>query len=406
MNNDPVNKVLFVLPYYDPFKDEGAKKRMLMFMEIASRNGFEVYAIAGVHASIYRKAIKHKEVFDQKYSWTILPFFGLFRNALFHRITRLLFRAAISSLCRKNRFAYIQAETTAGGYLAGNGNGTPVLVDYHGDILDETLCVDPTLGPSSWKYKTVLDVIRKTAAKCDHAVFVSAKMQELILKQTGVDLGNNVIFPCVAEESRPVSGECPEFRSRIRDRIVLSYLGGLQPWQNVDRILDIVIELGKIDKRIFFALFTPHDPNPYRERLDRIGTDNYFIKSLGKSEVQTYFSHVDVSFLLRDDRPLNQVSSPTKIRESLALGIPVIGTMYSGDIESVVRHDYNGFILSDVTPRKDEIPALCDFIRRVASQKETFKARCVESVRDQDQKHFEKEYMDYINTQFQPHRHA
>lgn len=406
MKHDPDNNVLFVLPYYDPFKDEGAKKRMNMFMEIAAGNGLKVFAIAGVHASIYLQAIKHKEVFDQNYSWTVIPFFGLFRNALFHRITRFLFQAAISRLCRKNRFAYIQAETTAGGYLAINRKGIPVLVDYHGDILDETLCVDPTLAPSSWKYKTVSDVIRKTAAKCSHAIFVSTKMQELLFKQTGIDLKNNMIFPCVAEGSQPVSGDCPEFTSRIQDRIVLSYLGGLQPWQNVDRILDIVIELRKLDKRIYFALFTPHDASIYRERLDRIGAENYYIKSLSKSEVQTYFSHVDVSFLLRDDRPLNQVSSPTKIRESLALGVPVIGTKYSGDIESLVRHDYNGFILSDVTPQKDEIPALYDFISRVASQKEAFKAGCVESVKDQDQKHFEKKYMEYVNSQFQSQDHA
>ena len=403
MINHPDRKVLFVLPYYDPFRDEGAKKRMLMFMEIASRNGFEVHAIAGVHASIYLQSLIHKEVFEQNYSWTVIPFFGLFRNALFHRITRFLFRAAIGIQCRKNRFAYIQAETTAGGYLAGDRKDTPILVDYHGDILDETLCVDPSLDASSWKYKTVLDVIRKTTAKCGHAIFVSTRMQDLLLEQTGVDLKNNVIFPCVAEEPQLSPEDCPEFRSRIQNRIVLSYLGGLQPWQNVDRILDIVIELRKIDPKIFFALFTPHDTGIYKERLDRIGAENYFIKSLSKSEVQTYFSNVDASFLLRDDRPLNRVSSPTKIRESLALGIPVIGTGNSGDIESIVRHDCNGFILSDVTPRKDEIPALYDFIRRVASQKDVFKNRCVESVRDQDQKHFEKKYMDYINTRFQPH---
>ena len=406
MNHDPDKKALFVLPYYDPFKDEGAKKRMLMFMEIAAGNGFQIHAVAGVHASIYLKAIKHKEVFEKNYSWTILPFFGLFRNALFHKITRFLFRVAINNLCRENRFAYIQAETTAGGYLAIGENEIPVLVDYHGDILDETLCVDPTLDKASWKYKTVLDVIRKTAEKCGHAIFVSTKMQELLLKQTGIDLKNNVIFPCVAEGNQQSSGDCPEFRNRIQNRIVLSYLGGLQPWQNVDRILDIVIELRKLDKRVFFALFTPHDTGIYQEKLDWIGAENYYIKSLSKSEVQTYFSHVDVSFLLRDDRPLNRVSSPTKIRESLALGIPVIGTKYSGDIESIVRHDYNGFILSDVTPQKDEIPALYDFISRVASQKEAFKSRCVESVMDQDQKHFEEKYMEYINTQFQPHGHA
>ena len=115
--NSTNNKVLFILPYYNPFLNEGAKNRMDTFMDIAYRNGYNVFAVVGLNASYYFKSFFKKPLI-REYNWIILPFFGMFRNFFFHAITLLLFRLTIKMLYSKNTFIFCQAETTVGGYLA------------------------------------------------------------------------------------------------------------------------------------------------------------------------------------------------------------------------------------------------------------------------------------------------
>ena len=120
-----------------------------------------------------------------------------------------------------------------------------------------------------------------------------------------------------------------EYKDIINEKIVLGYSGGLQKWQNIDKIINIVARLREIDSNIYLMIFTNHSIDIYKKLLLKIGEENYNVKALKAKDIPSYLKLFDAGFLLRDNWVLNKVSSPTKICEYLAAGVPVICTQYS-----------------------------------------------------------------------------
>lgn len=108
-----------------------------------------------------------------------------------------------------------------------------------------------------------------------------------------------------------------------------------------------------------------------------MGVENYYIKDLLPAEVPSYLKLLDAGFLLRDDLVLNTVSSPTKICEYLAAGVPMICTEYSGDYARSVRHGKEGFVLKN-HPNYDfhTITELLIYLKEVKTNRADYK-KCV-----------------------------
>ena len=151
------------------------------------------------------------------------------------------------------------------------------------------------------------------------------------------------------------------------DRIVIGYCGGLQQWQNIDKILDVTIALHQMEPRIFFVLYTNSDIRSIQTRLTQLGRHNCFVKALHTDEVPSYLKIMDAGFLLRDDLILNRVSSPTKISEYLAAGAGLICTPYSGDYKELTVEGENCFVLRDYD--NDEYVHLLSWLKKFRTER-------------------------------------
>jgi len=109
------------------------------------------------------------------------------------------------------------------------------------------------------------------------------------------------------------------------------YAGGVQAWQNIDRM----IEIANTAPRPLRFEFLSAQHESIRSLAEGTSLpDRAQFGVVSKDELVQRYLAADLGFVLRDDTAVNRVSCPTKLSEYLAFGvIPVIKSAKIGDFE-------------------------------------------------------------------------
>ena len=83
------------------------------------------------------------------------------------------------------------------------------------------------------------------------------------------------------------------------------------------------------------------------------------------------------------------MSSPTKICEYLAAGVPMICTRHSGDYARSITNGINGFVADEPDFTEAEVKELLQWLLKVKANREEISSKCVKSVEDRT---FEAEF--------------
>lgn len=122
-----------------------------------------------------------------------------------------------------------------------------------------------------------------------------------------------------------------------RARPVVVYAGGLQSWQNVDRMLQTV---AACRDRYEFRFYTGAAEELRRRAAAHGVADVVRIATVAPAGLSAIYADADFGFVLRDDIAVNRVSCPTKLSEYLALGVvPIVSLVDIGDFQALgYRH--------------------------------------------------------------------
>jgi glycosyltransferase involved in cell wall biosynthesis len=120
---------------------------------------------------------------------------------------------------------------------------------------------------------------------------------------------------------------------------VLSYLGALGSWYCLDEMLQLFKKISEIKPNALFLILSHTNKNYILDTIKKhtLNPANFIIKEVSRNDVPKYLaaSDVNVSFI----RPVYSkiASSPTKLGEVLAMGIPVITNSGVGDVAEMVN---------------------------------------------------------------------
>ncbi len=203
-----------------------------------------------------------------------------------------------------------------------------VIADIRGAIVDELANRKNFLSKIYSYYAEKLE--RIIFNKSDCFFFVSENMKNFYKKRYNFSQ-KSYIFPTIVDEkyffkSEKIRKEMRE-KLKIGNRITYIYVGSVEYWQNLDRIILKFDEINKVSnyKKYFFIILTTDK----RWVIDfciknKINTKNFYIDKVPYKEVGKYLNAADYGVIIRDKNNINYVASPTKINEYLACGLKIV----------------------------------------------------------------------------------
>lgn len=240
--------------------------------------------------------------------------------------------------------------------LAKRRAGGRILFDIRGFMPEEY--TDAGVWPEGGTlYRGVKRVERFLFKSADAFVVLTEKAREILFpgRPEADERGRPVeVIPCCVDFERfRAADETPREELRrelgLEGRHVVVYVGSFGGWYMAEETARFMALAYKQDPRTFALVLTQTPPEQIETRLRELGVpeDSFRVERVAPADVPKYLkaSDVAVSFIRACYSKLS--SSPTKIAEYLAAGLPVVCNAGVGDVDEVIEGDRVGVVLRD-----------------------------------------------------------
>lgn len=240
--------------------------------------------------------------------------------------------------------------------------GTRFLFDMRGFWADERI------DGHIWKlsnpiFKTIYRFFkrkeREFLLEADAVVSLTHNAAQEIHSWPGMQQVPITVIPCCADLDHYRSGEAHKQRWAAELNIaphqfVLSYLGSLGTWYMLPEMLDFFRELLKIKPEALFLIITPDKPEHIRSqaRIADIPLESLRIISAQRNDVPAIAALSQLSIFFIKPSYSKKASSPTKMGELMAAGIPLVVNAGVGDVDRILADGGNGLVVHEFSARE------------------------------------------------------
>ena len=133
---------------------------------------------------------------------------------------------------------------------------------------------------------------------------------------------------------------------------MIVYVGSFSGSYMTKEMLDFFSAAREYDAATFFLILTQRDKKKVEETLRRRGfaDADFAVRSVLPSEVHRHVSAADIALSFIKAGYSKQATSPTKIAEYLACGLPVIANPGVGDLDELLSGNRVGVLIDDFSP--------------------------------------------------------
>jgi len=142
-------------------------------------------------------------------------------------------------------------------------------------------------------------------------------------------------FPLIEKQAREAARSTLSISPDAR---VVAYLGSVGSWYLLQEMLDFFRVYQRSHGNAVLLFVTPDDPDSIDAKANRmgIGADRLIIRSASRDEVPQLMAAADFGLFFIKRCFSKIASSPTKMGEMLALGLPIITNAGVGDVAEIV----------------------------------------------------------------------
>ncbi len=222
---------------------------------------------------------------------------------------------------------------------------------------------------NGWLYRTAKRVERWLLREADGFVVLTEKARDILFPElTGSPvaeprkkdkLGRPVeVIPCCVDLDKRFSGDAATLRRRTRTRLnldgrrVIVYAGSFGGWYMTDEMMSLFETARRDHPEAFAMILTQRDADTVRDGLLARGfaDEDMFVASVRPEEIGEYLNAADVAISFIKACYSKQSSSPTKLAEYLACGLPIIANRGVGDVDPLIEDNRVGVILDEFSP--------------------------------------------------------
>lgn len=265
--------------------------------------------------------------------------------------------------------------------------GCRLVFDNHGALPEETRMRG---GNPEW-ISRLEEVEEQLLQSSDMTVLVSGGMKNFYGQRYSLNLAEPQILPCCVHSSSFTPDADQRSRARAEkgfaNRFVLLYLGTLSIWQWPAAMFGLFARIHREFPDAFFYLLIPEYDHPvaleYLKKCE-ISESSFLLEEVPHHLVGQRIGLADAGVLLREEHPVNKVSSPTKFGEYLAAGVPVILTEGIGDYSEMANKMNVGLTmkLDSEVASPVEFDRVKSFISDVGQNRVQWAERCMKVARE------------------------
>jgi glycosyltransferase involved in cell wall biosynthesis len=222
--------------------------------------------------------------------------------------------------------------------------GSKLVFDLRGLMAEEYVDAG-TWRENSLPYRLVKWVESRSLREADGIVMLTRKLRRL-LQQTHALARTSLpveIIPCCVDTQKYIFSDSDRSTARtqlkIEGKLVLAYTGSLGGWYMAEEMAILFSELLSIVPDAHFLVMTQSPHHLIASHLERLGVPptSYSVQTLPSDDVPRYLAAADFAVTLIKPCFSKISSSPTKIGEYLASGLPFVTNRGIGDVDELVE---------------------------------------------------------------------
>lgn len=278
-------------------------------------------------------------------------------------------RAAIK-LHRRERFDLVHCRSyipARAGMALNRACGVRFLFDMRGFWPDEKVegrnwdLANP-LYAAVYRYFKRLET--RLLITADHIISLTeAGRKQLVARPELAEQGKPItVIPCCVDFDHFPLATAPS-RQAARNQLaveadaaVLAYLGSLGSWYMLDEMLEFFKTYASRRRNARFLFITLDDPQSIRLAAADHGIDprQLVIRAASRDGVRQLIAAADLGIFFIKPVFSKTASSPTKMGEMLAAGLPTIANVGVGDVEQIIDEMECGVVVREFTPEHYE----------------------------------------------------
>lgn len=253
-------------------------------------------------------------------------------------------------LIRRHRLDTVHARShvpAAMALVARALTGCSLIFDVRGLLADEYADVGHwSRGGAPYR---VLKVVERAAiTRADGIVVLTERLrQHLFARDPRV-----VVIPCCADVARIASAASDRNAQRrelgLAERRVLVYVGKFAGWYMEGEMVAFFATARRERPDLHFLVVSQSDPNIVRREFRRqaVPPDAYTVTQAAPEDLGRVLGGADAGMCLVRPLPSKISSSPTKVAEYLAAGLPVLSTAGIGDVDELLQAGRCGVVMN------------------------------------------------------------
>ena len=242
------------------------------------------------------------------------------------------------------------------GAIARKFRPAPLVFDIRGFMPEEY--TDAGVWPENgYLYRGLKRVERYLLRVSDAFVLLTEKARDIVFPGCSDtdQLGRPIeVIPCCVDFERfrtteQISREQLRADMHLTDRRVIVYLGSFGGWYMTNEMTDFLAVAHTQDPATFSMILTQSPRQTVIDRMASLGIkqENFLVNQVTPEEVPRYLRAADVAISFIKPCYSKQSSSPTKIAEYLASGLPVICNAGVGDLDKLINEHRVGVLLGE-----------------------------------------------------------